>query len=269
MDKGKVISLISIKGGTGKTTSVINIAHSLASDYGKKVLVVDTNFSSPNILLHLGNIECKNTLNDVISQKVKPKEAVYESQYGFHFMSTLNLGKVNHSRLKAKIQQLKKDYDVILLDSSSNLSEELLAAMSASDELYVVSTPDLSALSTTLRAVKLALERKTNINGLILNKVRGKNYEIKPSDMERLSGIPLIGVVKDSVRVLEALNKNKPITALNPDSEVSLAYKKIAAKLVGAEHKELGFYKKVVGNLKDDFSNLATHNFTKGFTYFK
>ena len=270
MSKGKSVGIISIKGGVGKTTSVVNLANSLAKDYSKKVLVIDANFSSPNIALHLGNINYKNTIHDLLNQKSKPDDTIYEHEFGFHVIpSHAGSTNANYARLKQKVQHLKNHYDVILIDSSSALNEELLAAIVSSDELYVVSTPDLPTLSTTLKAVKIAAEKKTKINGLILNKVRGKNYELKPADMERLSGIPLVGVVKDNVRVLESLNKVKPITTLNSHSDVSLAYKKIAAKIIGVEYKEPKFHKKIFGYLKDDFSNLAAHKFSKGLAYYK
>lgn len=271
MSKGKSVGIISIKGGVGKTTTVINLAHCLANDYGKKVLVIDANFSSPNVALHLGNINTKYTVNDVLGQKVKLSSAIYQHEFGFHVMpaSIAQANGNNFLRLKDKVNQLKKDYDIVLLDSSPSLNNELLATINASDELYVVSTPDLPTLSTTLRAVKLAKEKKMNISGMILNKVRGKNYELKPEDMERLSGIPLVGVVKDSVRVLEALNKVKPLTMLNPESDVSLSYKKIASQLIGIPYQEPRWHKKIVGYLKDDFGDLATHKFSRGLAYYK
>lgn len=271
MSKGKSVGIISIKGGVGKTTTVINLAHCLSNDYGKKVLVIDANFSSPNVALHLGNINTKYTVNDVLGQKVKPSNAIYKHEFGFHVMSA-SIAQANGNnflRLKDKVSQLKKDYDVVLIDSSPSLNNELLATINASDELYVVSTPDLPTLSTTLRAVKLAKEKKMNISGMILNKVRGKNYELKPEDMERLSGIPLVGVVKDSVRVLEALNKVKPLTMLNPESSISLSYKKIASQLIGIPYQEPSWHRKIIGHLKDDFGDLATHNFSRGLAYYK
>ncbi len=270
MSKGKSIGLISIKGGVGKTTSTINLAHVLANDFDKKVLVIDSNFSAPNVLLHLGNLECKYTLQDVLNKKAKLSDAIYQHDFGFHVMpSSSSNGNTNKMALKDKVHQLKSYYDIILLDSSPSLNDELLATMSASDELYVLSTPDLPTLSTTLKATKLAKEKKVNINGLILNKVRGKSHEIKPKDMERLSGVPLIGVLKDNVKVLEALSKVKPVTMLSPNSNVSREYKKIAAKLVNSEYKEPPLHKKVLAYLKDDFSNLATHKFSKGLNYYK
>ncbi len=270
MVKGKSVGIISIKGGVGKTTTVVNLAHSLSNDYGKKVLIVDANFSAPNVALHLGNINLKKTVSDLLNQKAKPSEVIYKHDLGFDFIpASLDNSNANPSRLKQKVQQLKTLYDFVLLDSSPNLNEELLATMVSSDELYVVSTPDLPTLSTTLRAVKLAKEKKTHIHGLILNKVRDKKFELKAEDMERLSGVPLVGVIKDNVRVLESLSKFKPITSLNSESNVSLEYKKIAAKLSNMEYKEPKLHKKVLGYLKDDFTNLTTHKWSKGLAYYK
>ena len=47
----KTIGVISIKGGVGKTTSAVNLGAALA-DIGKKVLIVDADFSSPSVGLH-------------------------------------------------------------------------------------------------------------------------------------------------------------------------------------------------------------------------
>ena len=273
LNKGKAVGIISIKGGVGKTTSVINLANVLANDFNKKVVVVDANFSSPNIALHLGNIDHKHSIQDLISGKSKMHEAVHEHEFGFHVVP----GAISHNpntagnymKLKDSIDKLKGQYDVVLLDSSPSLNQELLATINSCDELYVVSTPDLPTLSNTLRAVKLSKDKKIKINGMILNKVRGKNYELSPADMERLSGVPLIGVIKDNVRVLEALSKVKPITRLSPNSNVSVEYKKIASKIINSDYKEPKAHEKILNYLKDDFNNLRTHRFSKGVKYYK
>ncbi len=270
LSNGKVISLISIKGGVGKTTSVINLAASLANDYAKKTLVIDANFSSPNVGLHLGSIEHKSTLHEVLKDKAKITDAIHNHEYGFHFLpsSLSNFNPTNYSKLKQKIQPLKKYYDYILLDASTSLNDELVASINASDDIYVVTTPDLPTLSTTLRAVKLSKEKGMQIRGLILNKVRGKKYELKREDMERLTGIPVISVINENVKVLEALSKIKPITLYSPYSPVSLSYKKLAALMSNSWYKDPGIFKKTFGYMKDDFLNFINHDFKKGLKYY-
>jgi len=66
MNDGKIIGVISLKGGVGKTTTVANLGASLAKDFNKKVLVVDANFSAPNLGLHLGLVDPKTTIHDVL-----------------------------------------------------------------------------------------------------------------------------------------------------------------------------------------------------------
>ncbi len=270
MTKGKSIGIISIKGGVGKTTTVLNLAHTLSKDFGKKVAVIDANFSSPNIGLYLGSVDHKFSLHHVLNDKSELHNAIYEHEFGFHFIPADNSNpEANKQKLKPLVNQLKNHYDVVLLDSSPTLNDEILATINSADELYVVSTPDIPTLTTTLKASKLARENKTKVSGLILNKVRGKDYELKPEAMEKLTGLPLTGVVKDSVRFSEALNQVKPITMLNPNSDVSLSYKMMAAKMVNATYEKPKWGNKLLGYLRDDFKNLTTHKFTKGLRYYK
>ena len=266
----KVMGIISIKGGVGKTTTVVNLASCLANTYNKKVLVVDANFSSPNISLHLGSVDHKNTLHDVLKNKVNITKAVHDHEFGFHFIpcSLKTDEKVNYMGLKNKIESIKKYYDYILIDSSPSLNQEILAAISAADRLYVVSTPDLPTLSTTLRAAKLAKQKGMQIAGLILNKVRGKNYEISSKDMEELTGIPIVAVLKENTRVLESLSKVKPITMYSPSSNVSREYNKLAAYICGEQYKEPNIMSKTIGYLKDDLNNFINHDFKKSMRYY-
>ena len=64
--EGRTIGIISLKGGVGKTTTVANLGAVLAKEFNKKVLVIDANFSAPNLGLHLGIVEPKVTIQDVL-----------------------------------------------------------------------------------------------------------------------------------------------------------------------------------------------------------
>ena len=270
MSNCKTIGIISIKGGVGKTTTVINLASSLSKDYGKNVLVVDANFSSPNVGLHLGSVNHSVTLHDVIKGDINANKAVHSNELGFNYIPASLSGTNNlaYNKLKQKLSSLKKDYDYILLDSSPALNDELGATINASDELFVVSSPDLPTLSTTLRAVRLAKDKGMQIRGVVLNKVRGKKYELSPSDMSRLTGVPVVSVLKDNVKVLEALSHVKPVVVHSPYSPVSLGYKKLAALISGENYVEPSLLKKIWGYVIDDFNNFKHHNFSKGFKYY-
>lgn len=241
MDEAKTIGIISIKGGVGKTTATVNIGAALA-EMGQKVLIVDANISAPNLGLHLGLVKPDvSTLHDVLLGKSNIHKAIYEHQGGFHFIpGSLNPtpGKVDIFSLKKKLKEIKKDYDIILLDSSPTLNHEMLSAILASDEILVVTSPDYPTLSCTIKAVKVAKQKDTPIVGLILNKRRGKNFELKTEDIEELAEVPVLAAINDDVKVLESLSEAMPSVLLSPKSNSSIEYKKLAAALIGKEYQD-------------------------------
>ena len=237
----KTIGVISIKGGVGKTTVSTNLGAVLASEFNKKVLLIDANFSAPNLGLHLGVVKPeKATIHDVLLGKVNPEKATYVHDAGFHFMpgSLVASGSVDVYSLKKRMRDFKKNYDVIILDSSPTLNSELLATMLASDELLVVTSPDYPTLSCTIRAIKLAKQKGVPITGLVLNRKRGKNYELSMKDIEELSEVPVLAVLKDSDKVLEALANATPASLYDPMHDVSIEYKKLAGCLIGERYND-------------------------------
>lgn len=237
---GKTIGIISVKGGVGKTSSTIALG-AAAAQLGKKVLVIDGNFSSPHLAMHIGFYEPENTLHDVLSGKINIKEAIYESGYGFDILPGATIHeKVSPFKLIDKMREIRRRYDLILIDSSPNLNEEMLATMIASDELLVVTTPDYVTLGATMSAIRIAKERKTPIAGIILNKVYDKKFEIDMNEIQDTAGVNILAVLPHDVNILEALAKNVPSTAYK-NSEAAIEYKKLAAALVGEDYKDNRF----------------------------
>ena len=191
--------------------------------------------------MHLGLINPEITLHHVLNNRANAENAIYETEHGFHIIpGALIYEKINPYELKDKIKHLKNYYDVILIDSSPTLNEEILATMIASDDLFVVTTPDHVTLSTTLRAVKLAKQRKTQIRGLILNKVLNKNFELSLEEIEEAADCNVLAVLPYEINILEALSKNTPST-LHKQSESTFEYIKLAGALIGEEYKDPRF----------------------------
>lgn len=240
---GKTIGVLSIKGGVGKTSAVIAIGDAI-SDFGKKVLLIDANFSAPNLGTHLKIIDPEKTLHDVLGRTARLKDAIQKSE-SFDVLPSkiFNKKTISPLELKKKITSLKNKYDIILIDSSPTLNEESLAAMLASDELIIVTTPDIPTLTSTLKIVKLVKQRKVPINGLILNKTHAKSFELSVHDIEETTGIPVLAVIPYDLNVLKAVSKFTPSTSYKPNSESSLEYKKLAGILIGVKYKPKGLRK--------------------------
>ena len=238
---GKTIGVISLKGGVGKTSVVASLGDAIA-DFGKKVLLIDGNLSSPSLGLHLNLINPEKTLHHVLDRSVNTKDAIYE--FGnFHLMpaSIFDRVDVNPLALRDRIKGLKRLYDFIIIDSSPALDAETLAVMSASDEILAVTTPDRPTLSATIKAVNFAKRKGTPIAGIVLNKVHNKSFEIPFEDIEETLDVPILAVVPYDVKVLESLAHMTPYTSHKPNSKGSVEYKKLAASLIGEKFKPFSF----------------------------
>jgi len=110
--------------------------------------------------------------------------------------------------------------------------------MIASDEIFVVTTPDHATLSTTIKAVKLAKNRGTPINGIIINKAHGKKFEVPLDSIENTLDIPVLAVIPFDKKILKSLSKMQPFTMHNPFSEGSIELKKLAHALSGEKYEQ-------------------------------
>ncbi|MEK6898390.1 MAG: AAA family ATPase [Nanoarchaeota archaeon] len=232
----KVIGILSLKGGVGKTSTVISLGDAI-SDFGKKVLLVDGNLSAPNLGLHLKIVEPRVTLHHVLGREANVVSSIHKfGNFDVIPASVFGSISVNPFELRDKIKLLKRKYDFIVIDSSPSMNDETLAVMLASDELIIVTTPDVPTLSMTLRAVKLAKRRNTPINGLVLNKVHNKDFELTLEEIENVSGVPVLAVIPYDIDILKSLSNFSPYTSYRKNSKGSVEYRKLAGILVGEKY---------------------------------
>lgn len=243
---GKIIGIMSFKGGVGKTISVINLGAALAK-LNKKVLIVEGNFLSPTLHIYLGLLNPNVTLREVIRNNLIPEEAIYEHNSGVHVMPCHFYKDIDFLKLKEKINMIKEKYDFILLDSGPSYSEEILGILMISEEMIFVTTPDYPTLATTLRAAELTKEKKLPIIGIIINKKRKKSYELDSEDVEKTTGLPVIAEVRDDNKVMISVSKFMPVTHHYPRNKCSREYFKLAKTVSGSEDE----LKKLSKKLKD------------------
>jgi pilus assembly protein CpaE len=237
-----ILSFVSIKGGAGKTTLALETATSLAKHFDKKVLLVDANFSAPNIALYL-DLTKDYVLQDVLHQGTLPQNAIYEA-HGIDILpSSLKYHKqIDPYKLKRILQKYKTRYDFIILDTSPN-HEELKPIIAASDKVFLVSSPDHVTLNTTLKAATIAKQQKTPIEGIIINKIRSPRHEYNLREIETLSKVPVLARIKDHKKMAQALHKKTPISVLDETNTVSKEIKNLASAIAGSPEKEKWFKK--------------------------
>jgi len=251
----KTIGLIAIKGGVGKTTISASLAADLVNHYGKRVLLVDANYSAPNLGLHMDIIEPKKTIQDALSGDVHISNAI-ENKFGVDVIpGSFNYEKeLNVLRLKDKIGSIKGNYDFVIIDSSPSINEEVLSAMLASDVLFVVSTPDYPTLSCSMKAAKLAKQRGKPIAGVILNKIREPRFEIPLDEIEDSLEIPVVARIPDDKNNVGALFTRIPTSIYAKNSKFSMEINRLNAALIGVSETK-GFFERLFGKLKREEVN--------------
>jgi histidine triad (HIT) family protein len=231
----KTIGLISLKGGVGKTTLSAALASHLANAHDKKVLLVDANYSAPNLGLHMDIISPEGSVHEVLSGG-NISSAVHH-RYGVDVIpgSFLYSKDINPLKLKNRLAAVKQKYDFIVLDSSPSLNEEVLSTMLASDHLFVVTTPDYATLSCSMKAAKLAKQRNTPISGIIINRISDPLYEVSMEEIQECTDIPVVARVKEDKHAKRALFRRVPATLDKPNSRFSREIDKFSKALVGQE----------------------------------
>jgi len=231
-----ILAFVSIKGGVGKTTLALETAISLKKHFDKKVLLVDANFSAPNIGLYL-DLTNDLTLHDALSGTLL-HNTIYES-HGIDIIpaSMYYNQEVDIFKLKRLLTKYKPRYDFIIIDSSPNY-EELKPVIAAADKIFLVTSPDHVTLTTTLKAATIAKEQKTPIEGIIVNKIRSPKHEYNLKEIESLSEIPVLAKVKDHKIMVEALHKKTPISILDETNAISREIKNLASAICGSPEQE-------------------------------
>jgi septum site-determining protein MinD len=234
---GQIFGILSLKGGVGKTSSTVSLGSCLA-DAGKKVLLVDCNFSAPNLGMHLNIVEPKKTIHHVLKKEANLEDSIHEMG-NFHVIpaSIFKEPIINPLKLRDYLKSIRRKYDFIILDSSPALNDETLSVILAADKLLVVTTPDYPTLSTTLKAIKLAKTRGTPIVGLILNKVYNKKFELKLDEIERTVDVPIMAVIPYDIHFSKSLSSFKPYPSHKPNSKGSIEYQKLAKLLSGEKYE--------------------------------
>lgn len=236
---GKVYVILSGKGGVGKTTSAINIGSSINS-LGKEVVVVDANLTTPNIGLHLGSPIVPITINDVLNNKAKPEEAIYEHESGTKIMpaslSISEIKKINYNRLPDVTKRLRKISDHVILDSSAGLGEESRAAIKAADEVIIVTNPEMSAVTDALKAIKVAESMKKEVIGVIITRHTGNRLDMEIDTIKDMLEVPIIGIVPEDMAIKESQHAKNAVIYTHPKSKSSKAYHKTSKRILGPEY---------------------------------
>lgn len=227
------IVLASGKGGVGRTTLTANLALALAKE-GKSTMVVDACLSSPNLALLFKLEKAPYTLNDVLRGEIPPQDAVYEGPHGLRIVPSSISGDmegVDLTKLPSVLEGMGEKVEFILIDSPGGLRKETVATLRAGQEVLLLTLPEITSLSDTMRTKVLLELLGLRPRGVVLNRVKGKDYEFPPGEIKRLLDLPVLGEVPEDLNVRKAWRRGEPVADLYPRSPASRAITELASKL--------------------------------------
>lgn len=233
MKRTKIIGIVSVKGGVGKTSITSNLGAVLAKYYKKKVLLVDANFSAPNLGMHLGVVEPEVTIHHVLDGKQHIFTSVHDFEDRFHFIpASLHYSKrVSYDTFKGHLKHFSGKYDYVLIDASP--SQEIYATLDAADALLVVLTPDFPTVSTSVSTVRLIEKSKKHLLGLILNRVQKKSFELKRKEIEDTLGYSILTTLPEDTKMFHSLAAMRPYILLYPKKPLTQKYISLAGHITG------------------------------------
>ena len=236
----RLIVLSSGKGGVGKTTLTSNLAAALAY-FGENVIAMDANLTTPNLGLQLGMHLVSHTLHDVLKGESRLRDAIYPHPYGFKVIPASlgidDLKRVDAGRLPEVSFSLIGKADYIIMDSAAGLGREAISALSASDEIILVTNPELPAVTDALKILKIAEESNVKVLGAVVNRIKGSEHELSIDEIKRLLGVPIIAEIPEDSNVAKSIAVKKPLIEYSPNSPAAVEIKKLAALLTGKEYK--------------------------------
>lgn len=247
----RIISVVSGKGGVGKTTVSANIGTSLAMQ-GEDVLIIDGNFSGANVSQHFGLGFQDVSLNDVLQGDAYITQAVTKHSEGVSVLPASILDfDADAEKLRHAIVDFLGDKDFVFIDTAAGIGDEVEAGIEAADEVLLVAEPELPALTNCLGAKKLAEQMDREVIGLVLNSVRGEQSEVSDEDVLELMDTEILGKVPDHKHVREGIALREPVVSYKPNSSPSNRIEEIAYRVKGEEPPQRGVQGKLVEKVHD------------------
>ena len=238
----EVIVITSGKGGVGKTTSTANIGTGLAK-LGKSVVMIDTDIGLRNLDVVMG-LENRIVYNlvDVVEGNCRMKQALikdkrYSNLYLLPSAQTRDKTAVNPEQMKKLIEELRPEFDYILLDCPAGIEQGFKNAIAAADRALIVTTPEVSAIRDADRIIGLLEANDIHKINLIVNRLRmdmvKRGDMMSIEDVIDILAIDLIGAVPDDEHIVIATNQGEPLAG--DSSLAGTAYMNICKRILGEE----------------------------------
>ena len=262
--RSKTISIISGKGGVGKSNIALNFSLELIKNK-KKVLLFDLDVGMGNIDILLG-LHAKKTVIDMFQDHLSiheiiergPRELSYiAGGSGLNHFFTMNQEKQNY--FYEQYHSVMEMYDYIIFDIGAGATKDSLSFVLASDECIVVTTPEPTSITDAYGMIKHVIHHQPDMPIYVIMN-RSITLKEGKQSLERLNqvisqflhiDIDMLGVLPDDSGVSKAVRKQVPFVLLNEKTAISMAVKQVTVNyLSGSKNRNQFRYTSFVQKLK-------------------
>jgi pilus assembly protein CpaE len=245
---GKVVTIMSPKGGAGKTMTTVNVALSLAQ-WGdpSRVVILDADLQFGDVCISL-QVDPRHTIVDVARDIDKLDEPLLDSLLARHTSGMRVLSaplepsladEISTQVVVKTIGMLKRMFEYIIIDTAPFLDEPVLSILERSDIVLLVVDMDLPSVKNaklaldTLRLIKFPFEKIR----LVLNRVNSK-ARLDIDEMERSLGLEVQAAISSDKLVPRAVNEGEPVVSLYARSRVARDLRSVARLVVDEDFEE-------------------------------
>ncbi|WP_430785897.1 MinD/ParA family protein [Virgibacillus flavescens] len=240
--QAKTISIVSGKGGVGKSNFALNFSLELLKTQ-KQVLLFDLDVGMGNIDILLG-LNAKRTIVDMFDEELKVHDIIEKGPNGLSYIAAgnglANFFTMDESRKDYFLEQyneLVQLYDYIIFDMGAGATQESLFFIVSSDECIVITTPEPTSITDAYGMIKHIVNNQSDMPiYLIMN--RSLTYKSGKKSLERFQRVisqflnieilPM-GILPDDRTVSTAVIRQIPYSILNKNAAISKALREIVA----------------------------------------
>lgn len=256
----RVITITSGKGGVGKTTTTANLGVALAL-LGQRVVAIDADIGLRNLDVIMGlENRVVYDLVDAVEGRCRLRQALIRDKrlselYLLPAAQTRDKTAVNPTQMADLCNQLRPDFDFIMVDSPAGIEQGFQNAIAGADEVIIVTTPEVSAVRDADRIIGLIEAGDKGPARLIINRIkpdmvrRGDMLDV--TDVLEILRIDLLGIVPEDEHIIVSANKGTPV-AHEGTVPAAQAFRNIARRLLGEDvpFLSLGVSDNLIGRLR-------------------
>ena len=239
--RGRVVTVFSAKGGSGKTMLATNLAAVLADRGRRQVCIVDLDLAFGDVAIVMQLFPAR-TIADAVPLNGAIDSGAVAAMLTHHSAGLSAIvaptepsasESIHPSLISHLLDVLRDEFDYVVVDTPAGFGDEVLAALDVSDLITLIVTPDVPALKT----LKITLETLIELSyskdkfRLVLNRSDAK-VGISHAEVEKTAQMSITGLVPGSRDVSSTINRGVPIVQDDPKHPVSQAIRRFGESVV-------------------------------------